>query len=352
MIPSFNFEQHPHRRYNPLIDEWVQVSPHRTRRPWRGLEQPADNDARPPHDPDCYLCPGNMRTSGERNPHYANTFVFDNDFPGLTLHPPPVEESHPLLRAQTIGGVCRVVCFTPRHDLTLPEMSLPAIAHVIDTWIRQTIELGNKYCWVQLFENKGALMGNSNPHPHGQIWALDLLPNEPRKEDRQMRQYWRAKGMPLLVDYVNLESGLGERIVVENEHWLAIVPFWAIWPFETMLLPRRHVGRLPDLNQAERVSLGEVLKRLLTRYDNLFQTSFPYSMGWHGAPFVDEPQDHWQLHAHFYPPLLRSATIKKYMVGYEMLGEEMRDITAEDAAARLRAQTDRHYKDSTGSGDS
>ncbi len=344
MSQSFNYEQHPHRRYNPLTGEWVQVSPQRTKRPWRGLEQPASVVAQPAHDPDCYLCPGNLRTNGERNPDYADTFVFDNDFPGLTLNPPPVENTHPLLRAQTAGGVCRVVCYSPRHDLTLPEMCLPAIQQVIATWIAQTSELGNKYCWVQLFENKGALMGNSNSHPHGQIWALDLLPNEPRKEDRQMQQYWLAEGAPLLVNYLNLELELGERVVLENEHWLAVVPFWAVWPFETMLLPRRHVLRLPDLTPAEQSSLADILKRLLTRYDNLFQTSFPYSMGWHGAPYAGEPQDHWQLHAHFYPPLLRSAAIRKHMVGYEMLGEVMRDLTAEEAAARLRALPDLHYK--------
>jgi UDPglucose--hexose-1-phosphate uridylyltransferase len=239
-----------------------------------------------------------------------------------------------------------VICFSPRHDLTLPEMAPADIRQVVDVWAKQTAELGQSYRWVQVFENKGAMMGCSNPHPHGQIWAGDALPNEPAKEDRQQRDYLAECGRPLLVDYAKVELARQERLVLADEHWLAVVPFWAIWPFETLLLPRRHVGRLPDLSAAERDSLAHILKRLLTRYDNLFETSFPYSMGWHGAPYGASNGDnaHWQLHAHFYPPLLRSATVKKFMVGYELLAEAQRDLTAEQAAARLRSLHETHYR--------
>ncbi len=240
-----------------------------------------------------------------------------------------------------------MVCFSPRHDLTLPVMSLPEIRGVVDVWASQMVELGQRYRWVQVFENKGAVMGSSNPHPHGQIWGSDLLPNEPTKEERQQRAFFQEHASPLLVDYAALEAEQRERVVVENEHWLTVVPYWAVWPFETLLLPRRHVLRLPDLNSVERDALASALKRLLTRYDNLFEVSFPYSMGWHGAPSGPAaPGDayvHWQLHAHFYPPLLRSATVKKFMVGYEMLAEAQRDLTAEQAAARLRALSETHF---------
>jgi UDPglucose--hexose-1-phosphate uridylyltransferase len=255
---------------------------------------------------------------------------------------------HPLLRAEGEPGTCRVVCFSPRHDLTLPEMSAVEIGNVIDVWAAQTTELGQSYQWVQVFENKGEIMGCSNPHPHGQIWAGNALPNEPAKEERQQRSYFGERGSPLLVDYANLEAVQQERIVVEDEHWLAVIPYWAVWPFEILLLPRRHVLRLPDLSDAEREALARVLKRLLTKYDNLFEVSFPYSMGWHGAPTgtgaVDHAPTHWQLHAHFYPPLLRSAKVKKFTVGYEMLAEAQRDLTAEQAAGRLRALSEVHYK--------
>jgi UDPglucose--hexose-1-phosphate uridylyltransferase len=337
--------EHPHRRFNPLSGEWVQISPHRMKRPWQGRVEKAQWVTRPEYDPECYLCPGNVRANGEYNPPYTNTFVFTNDFSALKPDAPPAMDSHPLLRAQTVPGTCRVVCFSPRHDLTLPEMTRPTIQQVIDVWAEQTTELGRQFRWVQVFENKGALMGASNPHPHGQVWALDALPNEPAKEDRQMKRYWQEQGQSLLVDYVNIEAERGDRVVVENAHWLAVVPFWAVWPFEVMLLPRRHVLRLPDLHQAERATLAEILKQLLTRYDNLFQTSFPYSMGWHGAPYAPGEQHHWQLHAHFYPPLLRSATVRKFMVGYEMLGEAQRDLTAEQAADRLRNLPDRHFRE-------
>lgn len=347
---TFDPTLYPHRRRNPLTGEWVQVSPHRLQRPWQGQVEDLDDGVRPPYDPTCYLCPGNERAGGVRNPEYRDTFVFTNDYAAVLPNVPPVTglaDAGPrsLLRAQTVPGTARVICFSPRHDLTLPEMDLTAIVRVVETWIEQAIDLGRDYCWVQLFENKGEMMGCSNPHPHGQVWGVDTLPNEPAKEDRSQREYYAAEGRPLLVDYAALELELRERVVIENDDWLVVVPYWAVWPFETLLLPRRrHILRLPDLQEGERLSLAEILKRLLTRYDNLFHTSFPYSMGWHGAPYQPDSQDHWQLHAHFLPPLLRSATIRKFMVGYELLGEAQRDLTAEQAADRLRRLSDIHYR--------
>lgn len=328
---------HPHRRQNPLTGEWVLVSPHRNKRPWQGRQEAPPPDERPRYDPQCYLCPGNERAGGDRNPAYRSTHVFENDFAALLPDTPDQEAGdHPLLRARGVAGTSRVICFSPRHDLTLPRMPVAAIEGVVEVWCEQVADLGDQFRWVQIFENKGSIMGCSNPHPHGQIWAVDALPNEIQKEEDRQRQYAADEGRPLLVDYADLEARRGERVVELSDHWVAVVPYWAVWPFETLLMPRRHVTWLPDLSPPERADLVEVLRSLLVRYDSLFETSFPYSMGWHGAPDAGRGGDHWQVHAHFYPPLLRSATVKKFMVGYEMLAEAQRDLTAELAAARLR----------------
>ncbi|HMO50842.1 MAG TPA: UDP-glucose--hexose-1-phosphate uridylyltransferase [Kiritimatiellia bacterium] len=340
MSPHF-----PHRRFNLLTGDWVLVSPHRTQRPWQGRREPAAPAGRPTYDPACYLCPGNQRANGERNPDYVGTFVFPNDFPALLPEVRAVE-SKGLFRSEAASGVCRVICFSPRHDLTLPRMPTSEIRRVVDCWAEQVDELSRTYRWVQVFENKGEVMGCSNPHPHGQIWAGNFLPNEPAKEDARQREYLQSNGRILLMDVLREEQADGRRIILENEYWTAMVPFWAVWPYEMLILPRRHVLRLPDLTGTERDALADVLKKILSRYDNLFETSFPYSMGWHGAPGGDERDvAHWQLHAHIFPPLLRSATVKKFMVGYEMLAEAQRDLTPEQAAEKLRSLSNTHYLD-------
>jgi UDPglucose--hexose-1-phosphate uridylyltransferase len=351
-VMSASKQDRPHRRYNSLSGEWILVSPHRTERPWGGKEEDGPSAERPRYDPTCYLCPGNTRKEGPTNPDYRETFVFTNDYPALLPDGPvgeqPTAAAGSLFRSQPVRGTCRVICFSARHDLTLPLMAVVDIRRVVDVWAAQVEELGRQYRWVQVFENRGDVMGCSNPHPHGQIWAGDFLPNEPSKEEHQQETYWREQGTPLLWDYLAEEILLEERLVLATEHWVVLVPYWATWPFETLLLPRRHVLRFPDLGDAEREDLATVLKRFLTKYDNLFETSFPYSMGWHGAPWGsgDDPRSgghYWQLHAHFYPPLLRSATVKKFMVGYEMLSEAQRDLTPEKAAAVLRELPETHY---------
>lgn len=332
-------ELRPHRRRNPLTGQHVLVSPHRAARPWLGQVDAPEPRVRLAHDPDCYLCPGNDRVGGAVNPDYSGPFVFDNDFAAVTsgddADPAPPSEHH-LFERSPVRGTCRVICFSPDHSATLPDLTAQAMRALIDCWCAQTAELGERYLWVQLFENKGAMMGCSNPHPHGQIWATDCLPDEPEAEDIRQRAYWAQHGRAMLADVAEAEAASGERVVVANKRWLAVVPFWATWPFETLLLPRFSVARLPGVSGADRDALGDVLQRLTRGYDALFGTTFPYSMGWHGAPFDDRDTAPWQLHAHFYPPLLRSASVRKFMVGYEMLAEAQRDLTPEQAAQRLR----------------
>ena len=337
----------PHRRYNPLTGEWVLVSPQRTNRPWLGQEEEVPPDERLSYDPDCYLCPGNSRAGDKRNPDYESTFVFENDFPALLPDTPPGNHNtENLLIAHAERGLSRVVCFSPRHDLTLPEFDTPTIRQVVDVWANQYLELA-ELPWInhiQLFENKGEMMGASNSHPHCQIWATETIPVESAKELAASGRYFQEKGTCLLCDYSALELRQEKRVVCVNAHFIAVVPFWAVWPFETLLLSRRHVAALSDLSPEERNALADILKRLTTRYDNLFRTPFPYSMGLHQRPTDGRIHPSLHLHAHFYPPLLRSATVRKFMVGYEMLGEPQRDITPESAAQSLRQVPEKHHK--------
>jgi UDPglucose--hexose-1-phosphate uridylyltransferase len=335
----------PHRRLNPLTGEWVLVSPHRLLRPWQGKVERLPEDQRPQYDPTCYLCPGNTRAGSARNPAYESTFVFDNDFPALLPAVAFPGESSPLFRSEGEPGRSQVICFHPRHDLSLPELTVQQIASVIHTWADQTRLLledpGINY--VQVFENKGELMGCSNPHPHSQIWATSHLPNEVQKELDHQRSYRERHGSSLLLDYLAQEQRRKERIVCSSQHFTALVPYWAIWPFETLVLPHRAAARLMDLDDGEITALADLLKRLTTRYDNLFRCSFPYSMGFHQAPKTESAGD-FQLHMHFFPPLLRSASVRKFLVGFEMLGMPQRDLTPEQAADRLRELSEVHYK--------
>jgi UDPglucose--hexose-1-phosphate uridylyltransferase len=325
----------PHRRYNALSGEWLLVSAERTSRPWRGSEEAPPLLDLPSYDPSCYLCPGNVRANGERNPAYDSTFVFTNDFAALRPDSPAASFEDGLMRAESERGTCRVICFSPRHDLTISRMSASQARTVVDLWSTQSASLGKSFEWVQVFENRGSAMGASNPHPHGQIWAGSALPREAEKEEAAQRRHFEATGHSLLLDYAERELG-GPRDLGSDDDWLVVVPFWASWPFETMIIPRRPVSRLPDLDERQRDLLSDRLVRLLRGYDGLFSAPFPYSMGWHQAPFDGAEKPHWQLHAHFYPPLLQ-ATVRKFMVGYELLSEPQRDITAEAAAERLRS---------------
>jgi UDPglucose--hexose-1-phosphate uridylyltransferase len=332
-----------HRRQNALTGDWVLVSPRRTMRPWQGERHYPESGNIPCYDPECYLCPGNNRASGNQNPDYTGPYIFQNDFPSLLPETEFIEKETPLFKSQSVSGNCRVLCFSERHDLSLPELELSSIEKVVQFWVDEYKELAEKYRWVQIFENKGEQMGCSNPHPHGQIWAGDFLPNELYREEQQQREYFESHGSPLLSEYLDHELRKKQRLVELNEHWVSVVPWWAIWPFETLIIPKRHVTGLHELSGDEQVALAELLKNLLSRYDNLFQASFPYSMGWHGASFFSNSKDAWRLHAHIYPPLLRSSTIRKFMVGYEMLAEVQRDISPEQASARLRECSTLHY---------
>ena len=347
----------PHRRRNPLTGEWVLVSPHRNKRPWQGSQESVAVTKQPAHDPACYLCPGSTRIGGAKNPNYTGTYVFDNDFAAVlpdssAMAPPKIGDGvDSLFQIESVCGVSRVICFSPDHSKSLPELSIEAIGNVIAAWCAESMDLGKRYPWVQVFENKGSMMGCSNPHPHGQIWATSYLPNIARTEDEHQRKYFARQGRAMLLDVAEHEIDAGERVVVKTASWVAVVPFWASWPFETVLLPRFSAQRLPELSKLQRADLALILQELTIRYDNLFQCAFPYSMGWHGAPFgnaeTGDPaheSPHWQLHAHFYPPLLRSASVRKFMVGFEMLAEAQRDITAEQAAEMLRGVSPVHFK--------
>ncbi len=364
---------YPHRRYNPLTGDWVLVSPHRARRPWLGQVEKVPPEDLPAYDPGCYLCPGNERAGGRRNPPYTGTFVFDNDFaalltpeqaagleagpqagtPGSETAPRDARHAagHSLFRTENASGLCRVVCFSPRHDQSLPELSQAEVEAVVETWSQQWAELGARdwIRYVQVFENKGAMMGASNPHPHSQIWASSFLPNEAEKELRAAGEYRRQHDSCLLCDYLEAERESGERVVCANEHFTALVPFWAVWPFELLLVSHRHLAAMPELTPAEVSGLADILRRITARYDNLFEVSFPYSMGFHQAPAgrgtgYTEAYPDVHFHAHYYPPLLRSATVRKFMVGYEMLAMPQRDLTAETAAERLRLLSEVHYR--------
>lgn len=328
-----------HRRYNPLNREWVLVSPHRARRPWQGQQELRPGDNLLAHDPACYLCPGNVRASGEQNPIYLETYVFTNDFPALIRdRQSDVAATHPLLSAQREQGICRVMCFSPRHNLSLGEIDIAGLTQVVEKWAEQYEELGRDPLinHVQIFENRGAMMGASNPHPHGQIWATEHIPSRVVTEQEAQREYHTKHKRSLLTDYMLLEIGIGERMVCADDHFVVVVPFWAVWPYETLVISRRPVGRLTELDSAERASLAGIVRRLVARYDDLFGVPFPYSMGMHQAPTDGRPHREWHLHLHFYPPLLRSATIRKFLVGFELLAEPQRDITPESAAKRLR----------------
>jgi UDPglucose--hexose-1-phosphate uridylyltransferase len=336
-----NLDQQSHRRFNPLSNEWVLVSPHRTQRPWQGAVESLLQSQRPQYDPTCYLCPGTARAGGVKNPQYKSTFVFENDFAALKKDAPLTRvdvQDKGLLVAEGERGVCRVMCFSPRHDLTLSTMSVGEIEEVVRTWIAQFEELSSLdgMTHIQIFENRGEMMGASNPHPHCQIWVTNSVPQQPARELLSQQTYLENHGSCLLCDYLKLEDTEKTRIVCSNEGFISVVPFWAVWPFEILLCSRRHIGALPELSKTEVEGLSVMLKQMISTYDRVFDVPFPYSMGFHQSPTDKSDHPEWHFHAHFYPPLLRSATVRKFMVGFEMLGTPQRDITPESAAERLR----------------
>lgn len=340
-MKALDLSQQSHRRFNPLTDEWVLVSPHRTQRPWQGAVEKIPAVARPAYDPNCYLCPGNPRAGGVHNPHYQSTFIFENDFAALKKDVPAARidvQGKGLIVGEGESGICRVMCFSPRHDLTLSSMEVPAIEDVVRDWTSQFEELGRlpDINHVQIFENRGEMMGASNPHPHCQIWATSSIPQAPARELSAQHAYLKKNGSCLLCDYLKLEETEKSRIVYSNDDFMAVVPFWAVWPFEVLICSRHHLGTLTEFNARETSQLAAALKQIVSTYDKVFDVPFPYSMGFHQSPVKgDHPE--WHFHAHFYPPLLRSATVRKFMVGFEMLGTPQRDITPEFAAERLRS---------------
>jgi UDPglucose--hexose-1-phosphate uridylyltransferase len=340
-----DYQRHPHRRLNILTGEWILVSPHRTERPWQGKTESPHAKTAVSYDPECYLCPGNKRAGGKKNPNYKKTFVFVNDFSALYLDMPEACLSGSLLKARSEKGLCEVICYSPRHDLTMPLMPEKTIQDIIKVWIHELkkLEVHPAINYIQIFENKGAQMGASNPHPHGQIWANQTVPVLPQKETETQKKYLESQDTCLLCEYLTQESQVRERIVLENKEFICLIPFWAVWPYEVMLLPKAHLSTIAELSSAQIDHLAAILKQITIRYDNLFKISFPFSMGIHQAPTDGRKHPYWHFHFHFYPPLLRSASIAKFFVGYEMLAMPQRDITPEYSATVLKELSDVHY---------